>query len=483
MACSRVCSNEPSAVGPARLPAIRGASAEGRQRIPRHFRGSVEFPTPMVGRLPGPAGTLHAGGLRRVKVLGTAVGTHDGMARLRRDPRATGRHAPSTTRSGDVGSALTDPNGGSSAMKVMCVLDTIGWRGLASLIEGHMRLWASELGEVVLLRDTNLVGDAVPPEGVLDRPIPLQGMAAVKGIARVVSETGPDVVTTIYPRSGFWTSRALRAFPEIARVHNQHITTDDLTWTQRMVLGPIIRSSDKIITVSGAVMSDVMGRYCVQEERFTVVYNSVTPADRITPKERTEVRSRFGIPADSVLITNVARVIETKGQDVLITAFATVRRDHPNTHLMIVGPQKDRRYLNSLLRHIDVEGLTECVHLVGSQPGPESIAASDLFALSSRREGFGIVLVEAALAGVPTVTTDAGGAPEVVLDGETGLVVPVDSAPAMAEALSALLCDPDRAQALASAARERALAVFSPDGGARQYWRVFEQAYESRSVA
>jgi glycosyltransferase involved in cell wall biosynthesis len=98
----------------------------------------------------------------------------------------------------------------------------------------------------------------------------------------------------------------------------------------------------------------------------------------------------------------------------------------------------------------------------------------DFFAMSTRMEGFGTIVLDAALAGVPVAATAAGGLPEAVLDGQTGLLAPVGDAPALAAALLRLLEEPALAQRLAQAARRRAEQEFSVTNMARRYVDIYQ---------
>jgi phosphatidylinositol alpha-1,6-mannosyltransferase len=160
--------------------------------------------------------------------------------------------------------------------------------------------------------------------------------------------------------------------------------------------------------------------------------------------------------------------------DVLIRAAAELRRSRPDVVVAIGGSGRDRARLERLA------GRTRApVHFLGRVPDadlPALYGCADVFAMLCRsrwagleQEGFGIVFLEAAAAGVAQVAGDSGGAAEAVVDGRTGVVVrrPRDVA-SVAAALGGLLDDPDRCSAFGRAARERALAEFSYDVLARR---------------
>jgi len=109
-------------------------------------------------------------------------------------------------------------------------------------------------------------------------------------------------------------------------------------------------------------------------------------------------------------------------------------------------------------------------------------AACDVFALPSHMEGFGLVYVEAAFHGVPSIGARVGGVPDAVIDGETGLLVPVGDPDALANAIGRLRDDPALRARLGEAARARAYAEFTMDRLADRYERIFRQGAVARSM-
>lgn len=193
---------------------------------------------------------------------------------------------------------------------------------------------------------------------------------------------------------------------------------------------------------------------------------------RIAPfddSQKQAARARLGLPTGGPLITSASRLVPRKGMDVLIRASLLVRQHHPDVHVAISGGGRDHGRLEKLIAELDAP-----VTLLGRLPDddmPAIYACGDVFAMLCRtrwggleQEGFGIVFVEAAAAGVPQVAGRSGGAHEAVADGETGLVVddPTDEV-AVADALTTLLDDPDRRAEMAVASRLRAETEFSYD--------------------
>ena len=171
------------------------------------------------------------------------------------------------------------------------------------------------------------------------------------------------------------------------------------------------------------------------------------------------IRERHGL-ADRPLVVCVSRLVRRKGQDTLLKAWPEVMRKVPGAALLIVGGGPRAAALHDLSERT---GLTPSVRFTGPVPAaelPAHYAAGDVFAMPCRTrrggldvEGLGIVYLEASATGLPVVGGDSGGAPDAILDGETGYVVPGRDAAALAERLVALLSDPVTARAMGEKGR------------------------------
>ncbi len=153
-----------------------------------------------------------------------------------------------------------------------------------------------------------------------------------------------------------------------------------------------------------------------------------------------------------------------KGHDELLEALPAVARAVPGARLVIAGGGDDRPRLEARAAEIGVAGRTHFTGFVSEAALAELYRRAAVFAMPSRGEGFGLVYLEAMRAGLPVVALDGTAAAEIVVPGETGLLVPPDDpVRALAEALSDLLGDPARARALGAAGHERWLRCFSAE--------------------
>ena len=172
------------------------------------------------------------------------------------------------------------------------------------------------------------------------------------------------------------------------------------------------------------------------------------------------VRARYNLAADRPVVVCVSRLVPRKGQDTLIDVLADVRRAVAGTALLIVGTGP---YERDLRAQAERAGVADCVVFTGAVTSaelPAHFAAGDVFAMPCRTrrggldvEGLGIVYLEAAAVGLPVIAGDSGGAPDAVLDGQTGHVVGGRDRVALTGHLIELLRDPDRRAAMGAAGR------------------------------
>lgn len=181
------------------------------------------------------------------------------------------------------------------------------------------------------------------------------------------------------------------------------------------------------------------------------------------PGARAEMRSRYGL-GDRPVIVCLSRLVPRKGQDMLIRALPIIRERVDGAALVIVGGGP---HMDTLRKLAADTAVAEHVVFTGAVPGaelPAHHAMADVFAMPCRTrgagldvEGLGIVFLEASSTGVPVVAGDSGGAPETVLDGETGIVVDGTDLGQIAAAITEILLDPDRATRMGEAGRRWAV--------------------------
>jgi glycosyltransferase involved in cell wall biosynthesis len=203
-------------------------------------------------------------------------------------------------------------------------------------------------------------------------------------------------------------------------------------------------------------------RYGIHAERFAdVVVNAI------------QQKRALGVPEDSTLVTTVCRLFFPKDVETLVKAFALVRSQFPNAHLLVVGDGPYRPRIESLIADLD---LASHVTLAGLRRDiPQTLAASDVFALATTDgEGLPITILEAMSASLPVVASDVTGVREEVTHEETGLVVPPRDPSALSKALVQLLTSTEEAKSMGKKGRQRIEQYFTLERMARETAEVYE---------
>ena len=222
------------------------------------------------------------------------------------------------------------------------------------------------------------------------------------------------------------------------------------------------------------VLSDHVGRFVEQYGRVPRVrqeriYYGLDP----TPFEQAaavgsaaiqETRRELGIGADEVVFTCVARFAPQKAHDVLLRAFAEARTTRPDLRLLLVGddPFGDgRRRAEAVAKELGVHG--PAIFAGIRRDVPRLLAASDVFTMASLWEGLGLVFLEAMACNLAVLSTNVSAVPEVVIEGETGRLVPPADAPALARAMVALAADAPGRRQMGERGAKRVRAAFGLD--------------------
>ena len=215
---------------------------------------------------------------------------------------------------------------------------------------------------------------------------------------------------------------------------------------------------DHYITVSESVKDYLIHKANLLPEKITTVYNGVT-LNGITTEGESSIPMPFGLkPQDSVILS-VGRLHRQKGYDYFIRAIARVKCEVSGIKVLIAGEGEEENNLKNLVRSLD---LTKEIIFTGLSLDVRKILPfTGIFVLSSLWEGMPNAVLEAMAAAKPVVATRVGGVPELVVDGETGILVPPEDTEALARAIIALLQDPLRGLSMGEAGRERVQAHFS----------------------
>lgn len=228
--------------------------------------------------------------------------------------------------------------------------------------------------------------------------------------------------------------------------------------------------ADAVIAISRAVATALVDGG-VPSARIEVIPSGVDLSRRIEAASR-ETLAALGVPADAPLVVQVAQLVGHKDPMTFVAAVAAARRRVPDLQALLVG---DGPLRGPVLAAVAAHGLGHFLHVVGYRDDADSlIAAADVVTLSSREEGLGTVLLDALALGKSVAATAAGGIPEIIEDGVSGILAPVGDAAALGAAIGTLLGSPSLRDEFAPRARARA-AQFSMRATAEQTAAVYEK--------
>jgi glycosyltransferase involved in cell wall biosynthesis len=217
----------------------------------------------------------------------------------------------------------------------------------------------------------------------------------------------------------------------------------------RFVERALTLRAGRVVAITEALARFVVDRVGLPREKVTTIHYGLDglpePWGENPPSP---------VADDARVLLAVCRLERQKGVDVAARALPQIRERHPKAVLVVLGEGPERPALERLAYELEVP-----VHLLGRVPDVAAwLRRADLLVHPARWEGFGLALLEAMLASLPVVATDVSSIPEIVVDGETGLVVPPDEPDALANAIGSVLDDPDD---FGAAGRRRVRVEFS----------------------
>jgi len=262
----------------------------------------------------------------------------------------------------------------------------------------------------------------------------------------IVGEGAPKIVTTL---------------------HGTDITLVGADESFHRVTRFAMEVSDSVTAVSQFLRERTLEEFSL-ERPIEVIYNFI---DTARVHRTPECGREHWAPAGEKILIHASNFRPVKRVSDVVRVFELVQRETP-AKLLLVGEGPERLFVQQLVKELR---LTEHVHFLGEQDFLESLlSCADLLLLPSEQESFGLVALEAMSCGVPVIGTRVGGLPEVVIDGQTGFLLPVGEIRAMADAARALLSDPEKHGRFAAAARIRAETEFDGEKIISQYESLYE---------
>ncbi len=322
----------------------------------------------------------------------------------------------------------------------------------------------------------DLVATDVPSTLVpgLGRSVRLLGdLRALVFIARELRRIRPAIVHTHTAKAGVLGRLAAVVARVPVRVHTFHghvlhgyfgpVVTRAVALVERV----LARTTTHIVAVGEQTLTDLVAARIARPERSSIIAPGV---DEGRPIAAADARAALGLDhlaGDAQLVVFVGRLTAIKRPERFCELARSLATSHPHVHFAVAGDGALRAELEAAApTNVTFLGMCDDITVV--------MRAADLIVLTSDNEGMPVALIEAAMHGVPAVTTDAGSVRQVVLDGESGVVVPIGDAEALRAAVVAVLDDPARRSAMGAAGKCHAQRHFSSRRLVDDYRRLYD---------
>ncbi|MGB2887260.1 MAG: glycosyltransferase, partial [Candidatus Acidiferrales bacterium] len=291
------------------------------------------------------------------------------------------------------------------------------------------------------------------------------------GMARLIRQENIDLIHSHLPGQNFYSCAVGRLFGRrtIATYHGAIELSQSGGLRGGIQLGSVRRSADAVVVVCDHV-GKMLREAGFPAEKIVRIYNGIS-VDRFQISGDGRLRRELGLRNGTKLVGTIANLRQSKGYEFFIQAARKVVDTRPDTRFVAVG-DIDPVIAKPLFASIERLGLQDLFLFLGFRTDvPEILSELDVFVLSSVSEGFPLVALEAMASARPVVVTRSGGPQEIVEDGRTGLLIPPADPDALTGKICELLDNPERAAALARAARAKVESTFTLEKMVREYER------------
>ena len=311
---------------------------------------------------------------------------------------------------------------------------------------------------------------------MLRRISPLADIVAVFRLLRIIKRLRPTIVHCHTPKAvflGILTAYFARVPVRVFTLHG--LRGWGVAGVKKWILDTTeklsCRLAQKVFAVSHSVCQEVLKRGYCDEGKIQVLANGtcngVDAKNRFNPgrygaEVRSEMRRKYGIPDDAMVLCYVGRIVRDKGMSELIAAWQKLRGEFDNLYLLMVGEYESQDAVGSL--EAQILSNDDRIVITGFvQEMPEHYLAADRVTLPTYREGFPYAPLESAAMELAIVATRVCGCVDAIEDGRTGVLVPAKDAEALYSAIKELLSNKPLREKMGWAARKRVLERFAPE--------------------
>ncbi|MES2625029.1 MAG: glycosyltransferase family 4 protein [Pseudomonadota bacterium] len=296
-------------------------------------------------------------------------------------------------------------------------------------------------------------------------------LSMIRKMSALVAKLSPDIIHSNCEKSYLFGGVAGRLFriPVVGTYHRSNLEFYQPTFKYKLFASLMSRCV-AISTQRIALMQDQLG---IAPGKITLIHGGVD-LSIVNNEEKRAAKAKIGFDPDQPMLLSLGHLGEIKGHDYTLAGLESVVSRFPNVHLYIGGDGQPADY-QRLRTLIQKYRLQNHVTLLGEVTNAfELFAACDVFVQPSLEEAFGLVFIEAGAHGKPTVATEVGGIPDIIINNETGVLVPPGDGAAIGLAINKMLENPEWTDQLGINARERIVAHFSLDRMVDKYIGVYE---------
>ncbi|MBS0266752.1 MAG: glycosyltransferase [Planctomycetes bacterium] len=309
-------------------------------------------------------------------------------------------------------------------------------------------------------------------------------LSTFKRYEALLRELQPDLVHSHSIGCLFYCGPAARSLG-IPVVHTEHINNIGhpmagrfQRWRKTWLWSWAARFCQRFVCVSADIAAVLEQQRIVPKAKLRVLLNGIDTGRIASAESSAELRESLQIPAGARVVGTVGRLNPIKSQHLLVRAFAKLKPQFPDTHLLLVGDGPARAQIESLVSELQ---LADSVHLAGYQSEPQNyLKLMNVFALPSSLEGLPLVILEAWAAGLPVVATAVGGVPDLIRHGDNGYLIPRGDELALQESLTNLLKDSSLAESMGQRARQEAVSQYDLSRMAGDYATQYRELLDGR---
>lgn len=345
---------------------------------------------------------------------------------------------------------------------------------LASHLDG------SRFRSIVGLFHPGFLKEVCDQSGIETRLLPIRGQMDVHWFRQAWRMIRDERVALVHAHEftantyGTLVAR-LAGVPVVATVHGKSYYPERL---KRRLAYRMASRLSTMVAVSHDLKRFIVREVGVHPDRIRVIYNGVDARGPVGSELVERCRQELGLACSEKVVGTVGSLYPVKGHRYLLEAAGQVLKEYPRVTFLVIGHGQLQAPLEAEARR---RGYGDRVRFLGFRRDvPVLLDLIDVFVSSSLSEGLSIAVLEAMAAGKPVVATDVGGNGEVVVDGETGFLVPARNAQDLAARLISLLKDGERAAEFGRRGRLRAREHFSLTSMANQYASLYEDCLRSR---